>query len=225
MDIDTRNNLRFLIGIRHEIEHQMTSRIDTTLSAKFQAACLNFNRYIKSLFDEKYAIDRHLSFSLQFSAISKAQVDQLDGENLPAHISGYITDFESELSDDEYNSQAFAYRVLFVAKTANHKGQADTVIEFVKPGTELAQSVNKTYALIKETERPKLLPSQVVSTMNKEGFSRFKMSDHSDLWRAMAAKDPSKGFGVQVAKTWYWYERWLDEVRKHCNENRTKYNG
>ena len=36
-------NLRFLITIRHEIEHQMTKRIDDTLSAKVQACVLNFN--------------------------------------------------------------------------------------------------------------------------------------------------------------------------------------
>jgi hypothetical protein len=30
-------NLRFVIGLRHEIEHQMTTRIDDLLSARFQA--------------------------------------------------------------------------------------------------------------------------------------------------------------------------------------------
>ena len=47
IDKDSTNNLRFLIGIRHEIEHQMTSRIDSSLSAKFQACCLNYNEYVK----------------------------------------------------------------------------------------------------------------------------------------------------------------------------------
>src|SRR6185312_1412474 len=60
-------NLRFLIGLRHEIEHQMTTRIDDYLSARFQACCLNYNHYIKKLFGKEYGIDKHLSFSLQFS--------------------------------------------------------------------------------------------------------------------------------------------------------------
>ena len=30
LDRDTRNNIEFLIGLRHEIEHQMTTRIVTT---------------------------------------------------------------------------------------------------------------------------------------------------------------------------------------------------
>jgi len=70
IDSDTGNNLRFLIGIRHEIEHQMTSHLDNALSAKFQACCLNYNQYLKDLFGDKYGIDRFLSLSLQFSAIS-----------------------------------------------------------------------------------------------------------------------------------------------------------
>lgn len=43
LDVEVAQNLRFLIGLRHEIEHQMTTRIDDTLSAKFQACCVNFN--------------------------------------------------------------------------------------------------------------------------------------------------------------------------------------
>ncbi|WP_150526933.1 DUF3644 domain-containing protein [Roseibium sediminis] len=39
-----KRNLEFLLGIRHEIEHRSTSRIDDFLSAKLQAACLNFDQ-------------------------------------------------------------------------------------------------------------------------------------------------------------------------------------
>src|SRR6266700_261351 len=64
LDKNTANNLRFLIGIRHEIEHQMTTRIDASLSAKFQACCLNYNDYVKKLFGDELGIDKHLAFSL-----------------------------------------------------------------------------------------------------------------------------------------------------------------
>jgi hypothetical protein len=43
LDESTKANLKFLIEIRHEIEHQMTRRIDDLISAKLQACCLNFN--------------------------------------------------------------------------------------------------------------------------------------------------------------------------------------
>lgn len=48
IDQSTSDNLRFLIGLRHEIEHQMTTKIDDLLSARFQACCLNYNNYLKS---------------------------------------------------------------------------------------------------------------------------------------------------------------------------------
>lgn len=220
IDRDASNNLRFLIGIRHEIEHQMTTRIDSSFSAKFQACCLNYNDYIKKLFGDALGIDRHLSFSLQFSSISKDQLEQLKNQSkLPPNIQGYMQDFESALSDNEFNSPKFAYRVLFVPKTANRKGQADEVVEFVKADSDVAKSANATYAVIKETERRKFLPGKIVELMKNKGFEGFKQNKHTDLWKENDAKNPSKGFGVQVETTWYWYENWLDFVTSYCTQN------
>ena len=224
IDTDTSNNLRFLIGIRHEIEHQMTSRLDPSLSAKFQACCLNYNEYVKKLFGEKHAIDKHLAFSLQFSSISREQLEGLPAaSDMPSHIRSFVEGFEGKLSEQEFNSPRFAYRVLFVAKTANRKGQADQVIEFIKADSELAKTVNSTYGVIKETERPKFIPSVIVKLMIDEGNRRFTMHCHSTLWKELDARNPNKGFGVMVQKTWYWYESWVEQVRKHCQENAAKY--
>lgn len=224
IDRDSANNLRFLIGIRHEIEHQMTTRLDNALSAKFQACCLNYNDYVKKLFGEEFGIDKHLSFSLQFSSISQEQAEALPSpDKTPPHVKAFVQGFEGSLTDAEFNSPKFAYRVLFVAKTANRKGQADQVIEFVKAGSPLADDVNKAYTIIKETERPKLLPSEVVARMRKDCFPRFSISRHTDLWKSLDAKNPAKGYGAQVAKTWYWYENWLEEVRKHCRDKAATY--
>ena len=224
VDRDSANNLRFLIGVRHEIEHQMTTRIDSSFSAKFQACCLNYNEHIKRLFGDKHAIDRHLAISLQFAGIEKQQLNQLSKQpTLPANIQSFIDDFEQELSDEEFNSAKFAYRVLFVAKTANRKGQADKVVEFVKADSKLAKKVNKTYALIKETERPKFLPSKIVAMMKKEGYTRFKQHHHTQLWQTQDAKNPAKGLGVQVESTWYWYQTWLEQVRDYCKQNKSRF--
>jgi hypothetical protein len=142
---------------------------------------------------------------------------------LPSHIRSYVSKFEGDLTDQEYNSQEFAYRVHFVSKTANHKGQADQVIEFVKANSPLASEVNRSYAVIKETERPKLRPSDIVKQMTNEGFPKFRTHEHTVLWKDMDAKNLSKGYGVQVSNAWYWYESWMEVVRTHCNENRARY--
>lgn len=52
IDIESGNNLKFLIGIRHEIEHQMTNKIDDSISAKIQACSINYNYYIKKFLEE-----------------------------------------------------------------------------------------------------------------------------------------------------------------------------
>lgn len=222
LDKSSINNLKFLIGIRHEIEHQMTTRIDDALSAKFQACCLNFNRYIKELFDPEYGIDKHLSFSLQFTAIRPDHLEQLNSElTLPNNVSAYISSFEGALDSAQLNDPNFAYRVLFVPKLAKRKGQADLVVEFVKADSDMTQEVNKIY--FKESEKPKFLPSEVVKIMGDEGFRKFSMHHHTTLWKSMDAQKASKNYGVRVAKTWYWYQSWVEEVRKHCNENKNLY--
>lgn len=225
VDKDTANNLYFLIGLRHEIEHQMTTRIDDLLSARFQACCLNYNHYLKTLFAKVDGIDKHLSFSLQFSTINTEQKDMLvEHTDLPEHIQSYIHDFDSSLNDQEYRSEKYAYRILFVPKLANRRGQADRVIEFVKSDSKLADDVNKQYAYIKETEKPKYLPGQIVKMMHDEGFPNFRVHYHILLWKKENAKDPAKGYGTMVAgKVWHWYERWVDLVREHCRDNKEVY--
>lgn len=219
-------NLKFLIGLRHEIEHQMTTRIDDLLSARFQACCINYHEAAVKLFGEKRGIAHHLTVSLQFSSITKEQVSTLEEHSdLPAHIKSYIAGFDGALPENIYASPQFAYRVIFVPKTANHPNQADQVISFVKADSEAAKSLNAqiTATVIKETERPKWLPSQIVKKMNSEGFSRFRMQHHTELWQTRKAKNPASGFGVEVAKSWYWYDSWVEEVREHCRQEAAKY--
>jgi hypothetical protein len=146
-----------------------------------------------------------------------------DATGLPANIRAFIDAFDSALTEAEFNDPRFAYRVLFVPKTANRKGQADKVIEFIKADSELAKDVNKHYAVVKETEKAKYLPKQVVEKMQLSGFPRFSMHSHTQLWKSLDAKNPSKKLGVQIVKTWYWYEPWLEMVAEHCFDNAAVY--
>jgi hypothetical protein len=224
LDQPTAINLRFLIGLRHEIEHQMTTRIDDYVSARFQATCLNYNRCIKALFGDKYGIDQHQAFSLQLASLTDEQINTLrDATDLPPHIYRFIEGFDRDLTDEEFNDPRYAYRVLFVSKSANRKGQADRVIEFVAPDSPLAESLNTEYAIIKEREKPKHLPGRIVQRMQDEGYVGFNMHHHTQLWKTTDARNPGKGYGIQVENTWYWYDKWVDAVRKHCNDNRDAY--
>lgn len=217
-------NLRFLIGLRHEVEHQMTTRIDDLLSARFQACCINFHEVMVDLFGEKSGIANHLTFSLQFSSLSQEQIDTMEQHpGLPANVRRFVQGFDGALSQADFDSPQFAYRVIFVPKTVNHTNQADQVITFIKGDSKLAIEVNAAYTVVKEIERPKRLPSEIVVMMKAEGFPRFGMHQHTVLWKSRDAKNPAKGYGITVAKTWYWYEAWVEEVRKHCKSNAGDY--
>lgn len=213
-------NLKFLIGLRHEIEHQMTTRIDDFLSARFQACCLNFNKYIKELFEEKLGIDKHLSFSLQFSSINEDHINQLkEFKELPKNIATYINAFDETIPADQYNDMRYSYRVLYIPKSVNHKGHADKVIEFVPANSPEAEQLNKEYVLIKEREKPKFLPSQIVQAMKDKGYTKFGIYQHTLLWKSKNIDFRNTTYGTKIAKVWYWYESWVKEVEMHCKES------
>lgn len=220
LDVEVAQNLRFLIGLRHEIEHQMTTRIDDTLSAKFQACCVNFNDNIIKLIGNKYAIDKHLSFSLQFASISEPHVEQLSGyKDLPKHVQSFITSFDDKLDDAIFNSPQYSYRVLFVQKNVNRKGQADKVIEFLPADSPLATELNKEYYVIKDREKQKYLPGQIVNMLKAKGYVKLNMHHFVQCWKKMnARKDNTYGckFG---GKEWYWYANFIPVVEEYCKEN------
>lgn len=224
IDKTTTSNLRFLIGLRHEIEHQMTSKIDDLLSGRLQATCLNYNEYLKKLFGEDFGIEKYLSFSLQFSSISEKQIEELrDIKSLPQNISTYIQKFDEGLNEEDFNDSRFSYRVILVKKTTNNKGQADRVIEFVDPNSDIAKTLNREYWAIKEREKGKYLPNKIWKEMQKLGHKNFKQHQHTQLWKKENAKDANKGYGVNVEGTWYWYENWFNFVKKYCEDNKNSY--
>jgi hypothetical protein len=222
IDDITTKNLKFLLGIRHEIEHQMTRRLDDPLSGKFQSAALNFNTAIKRHFGKRYSLDAEQAFSIQFSGLSEESAkDLMVHADLPQNIQTYIVQYESGLTQEEYDDPRFSYRVAFVRKTSNSKAAADKVVAFIPPGTDTAVEINKVF--LKETEKQKYGATTIVKQMRAEGFARFNIASHTDLWRSRDAKNPKYQYGTPVEKAWYWYEGWVTEVRKHCMENAAKY--
>ena len=220
LDADTISNLRFLIGVRHEIEHQMTDKIDEFISAKLQACAINFDFYITTLFGEKYSLGKELALAIQFSPLTPAQRDSMrDNPHITTNVRNFIVDFEENLPDEAIRSSRYAYRVLFVPINAKREGQADQVIEFIRSDSPLAQDLDKTYAVLKETEKPKYLPNKIVSLMQARGYSKFNIRKHTVLWKSKDAKNPKHGYGIEIANTWYWYEKWLQEVISYCQQH------
>lgn len=210
------NNLKFLIEIRNEVEHRSTSRIDDALSAKLQACCINFNDTLKRLFGREFALEKQLPIALQFVTFDGSQRDNLKGEELPQNIATAMDNFHNLLSSEEQLDPRFRYRVAFVPKLSGKASNSDLAIEFIKPGSPEAEAVERV--LLKEVERTKYLPSQVVEIARAAGFPKFSLYDHSKLCNQLDARNPGKGYGVMVAKTWYWYENWCEKVLEKLKE-------
>jgi hypothetical protein len=216
-------NLDFLLELRHEIEHRMTTRIDDTVSAKLQACALNFNHYLGSLFGGQAGLESELSLALQFGRFAVDQQRAVArAKQLPENIRSIQNEFEKAMPIEVYSDPRYAFRVALVQKVVTNKGNADEVIEFVRNDTEEAKAISRV--LLKEIEKQKYKPKQIVKAMHAEGFPRFQLHHHSDLWRALGAKDPKKGYGIEMGDgQWYWYETWLNRVREHCTENTAVY--
>lgn len=98
--------------------------------------------------------------------------------------------------------------------------KADLAVEFVMPESPEAEAVERV--LLKEVERPKYLPSEIVAKVKAAGYQAFSMYDHTLLARQLDARKPGKGYGVMVAKTWYWYENWFEKVIEKLAEGWTR---
>ncbi len=223
LDLPVKQNLEFLLELRHEIEHRSTSRIDDAVSAKLQACCINFNEAIKALFGPQYGLERRLPIALQFVTFGADQRAVLKrAADLPSNIETMMSAFEGRLTKEELADPRFAFRVAFVPKVASKPGTADAAVEFIK--ADAGDAAEKSRVLFKEVERPKFRPTQIVKMMKDAGYPRFTVTRHTELWQALDAKKPGEGLGVRMSDgTWYWYQSWVDQVRAFVEEHADRY--
>jgi hypothetical protein len=224
IDRDTKNNLRFLIELRHEISHQMTLSLDNFLSGRYQACIMNYNNYLKQFFGEGQGLDQHLTYSLQFLEVTEEQILGIWSEsNIPERLRSYITSFDTSLTTEEFDNPRFSYRLIFMRKLVNRPGQADRVVEFVPPDSELEKRLHHL-VVKKEVEKKKYLAKHVVEEVQKAGFNKFRVNpEHVNLWKSQDAKNPAKGYGIEIHGIWYWYENWIQKAIEICNQSGERY--
>lgn len=217
-------NLDFLLELRHEIEHRSTNRIDDAVSAKLQACCINFNEAIKNLFGPQYALERRLPIALQFVTFGSDQRALLKrAGNLPANIAAMMDAFHNGMTVQEQADPAFAHRTVFIPKVGARASSSDEAIEFIKSNSAEGKEIARV--LLKDVDKKRYSPTQIVDAMHAEGFPKYRLQDHTELWQSLDAKNPDKGFGkAGVYKgSWEWFDSWLARVRAHCQENAARY--
>jgi hypothetical protein len=155
--------------------------------------------------------------------MSKDQLSAIEFD-IPSRLKSYIVEFDKGLSSEEYNDLKYSFRLLFTKKLVNRPGQADKVVEFIDPNSELAENIEKEYWVKKEVERPKFRATDVVRAVQNAGYTKFKLNpDHVNMWKREDAKNIGKGYGVCIQGYWYWYENWIDKCISLCEQERDKY--
>jgi len=224
VSLGCQNNLRFLLDLRDEIAHRGTGRIDEAIGAKLQACCLNFNAFMKERFGDRFGLENRLSLALQFATFDARQRIALRGAaGLPQTIASFLDAFENNLTEKEIADPAYRYRVAFVPVTTPKASRADHAIEFFKADSDEAREIGRV--LLREVNRPRYTATRIEEMMHADGYRRFNIHAHTQLWQSLNAKDPAKGFGCQgdYSNTWVWFDVWVNRVRAHCEENMIKY--
>lgn len=212
-----KSNLDYLISIRNEIEHRLSDNVDKYLEPKLQACALNFEQWMCKWFGEACSIAHELGFAIQFAEISiKSQKEVVGDKGLPSVIANANAAIEKNMSLDDFNDPSYSYRVYVVPRTINNKKKADQAVIFAEQGSDVELAV-------RDIERPKYKAAQIVQKMVEEGFTDFNMHGKRGfvrLWQGMDARNLSKGLGVEIAGSWYWYEAMMTAVREQLSAER-----
>ncbi|MEY9101441.1 hypothetical protein ABIA24_004414 [Sinorhizobium fredii] len=218
-------NLKFLLEIRHEIEHRSTNRINDAIGAKLQACCINFNDLLKKEFGPQFGLEKRLPIALQFVSFGADQRSILKkASTLPSHVATCIDAFENGLTRAEFEDPAYRLKVAFVPIAAKRPGSADSAIEFVAAGSNEANEVGKV--IFKEVNRLRFPPAEVVKKAQDAGYPKFTLHNHSQLWKALDAKGKgNKGYGCEgdYKGSWVWFDKWVERVLEHCEEEGARY--
>ena len=143
--------------------------------------------------------------------------------NLPKlkdnQIISFIQNYRKSLSETLENDHQFTAKFFVMLKLGNHKSSSDYAIEFVRTKDLSAEDrINIQNLMVgikeKEVEKRKYLPNEIIKEMGKLGY-QITISQHTRLWQGFDAKKPDKKFGVQVSKTWYWYDSWIQKLTQH----------
>ena len=152
-----RENLRFLIGLRNKIEHRSMPELDDRIFGECQACLFNFEDILLSEFGPKHAINDSLALALQFSHLRSEQQSNAIARlhrPLQKNVAAYISAFRSSLSSDVTQDLRFSFKVFLIPKTANHQGQSDVAVEYVKfdpANPEHMEGFEKLTAIIRPT--------------------------------------------------------------------------
>ena len=129
-----RQNLEFVLRLRHKIEHRDHPELDPALYGECQAMLMNFEDLLTDEFGADFALAEDLGIALQFSALRPRQQEEAL-RRLEASAAGDVLDFvqtfRAGLPPEVLESSKFSLKVFLVPKLANRESACDLAVEFV----------------------------------------------------------------------------------------------
>ncbi|MHA3318577.1 DUF3644 domain-containing protein [Legionella pneumophila] len=212
-----KSNLKFLIGLRNRIEHRDLPLIDLKTAGHCQACANNFEKMLGGKFGDEYSLNKNITLAIQLSrsheqkkALKDIQQTYFDP------IFKFMDDFESQLPVDFLESPEYRVSYFLTPKITSKRTSADLSIEF--SDSEVDAKGERQTIFLKEREKEKFKPKQIVQIMSEEGYKKFSIHYHTKLWKSKKAKNSN--YGVKLSDgSWYWYANWVDVVREYCKNN------
>ena len=215
IDEPTKMNLLFLIEIRNRVQHYAECEIDALVAPKIQANILTFKKALGRVTNGAFDIASSLPYALQFSELSLEQTKNLlTSRKISNSLRTFILDFEASLTPEQRQSANYQAHVKLEVVNKS-RGDDLQYVEVLGIGSTAPTGITPTY--LKEVEKQKYRPSDVVKKMQEEGYADFSITVHTNLWKDKDGKNSKHSYGTTIAGTWYWYEKWVNEVvRPFC---------
>jgi len=201
----TVRNLKYVLAIRHAVEHRSAEDINDEIQPKIQANALNFLTFVRDRFGPAFDFSRDLAFAIQLQALTIKSPNAIKGPGKVAKsIEAVNAALESGLSQAEYNDPEYAFRVYVVPKVTNNLKNADQAVVYSPIGSDVEMA-------IKHVERPKYRMKEAITMLKHRGLSLTSYTFYR-TWKDNDLKQKGKGLAVELGGQWFWYPEGVDRI-------------
>lgn len=211
-----RENLRFFIGLRNQIEHRFLPALDLDIFGECQALLLNYEKLLTQEFGEDYSLGESLAIPLQLLTVDSKWRNKVLKEILSREykaVKEYIDTFRYSLDESVWDNSEYNFKIFLVPKLGNRQRSADIAVEFIpydKDNPEEMEKYKKVAAFIKEKQVPVVSPGKLkpggVSQRIKDalGIKKFEASSHhAKCWKYYKVRPSSNSKSPKKTKIKY----------------------
>ncbi len=176
-----KTNLISLKTIRDEVEHRLFGKSDVKWLSLFQACCLNFDKALCNLFNDRLSLKHELAFALQFSKLSVDQITTIQKYDIPENIDALDARLTEGMSEEDLNDLEYRFRVIYTLDSAS---KSQSHLNFVSPTSDEGAEIRNI--LVKHKPADELYPykpGKVCEVVSKRSGHNFTPHNHTQSWK------------------------------------------